>query len=93
MGDLHVASLYSNYAELDGVMVPRTIEQQRAGGGVFGVEVEAATVNPANLAELLTPPQTPAGNAPGGGAAPPVEGVQQLAEGEARGHGHLPMLA
>ena len=81
MGDLHVAALYSNYAELDGVMVPRTIEQQRAGGGVFGVEVEDATVNPTNLAELLTPPQAPAGNAPGGGAAPPVEQVEQLAEG------------
>jgi glyoxylase-like metal-dependent hydrolase (beta-lactamase superfamily II) len=81
MGDLHVAALFSNYVALDGVMVPRTIEQQRAGGGVFGVEVADATINPANLAELLTPPQAPAGNAPGGGATPPVEGVQPLADG------------
>jgi glyoxylase-like metal-dependent hydrolase (beta-lactamase superfamily II) len=81
MGDLQVTALYSNYAELDGVLVPRTIEQQRAGGGVFGVNVEVATINPANLAELLTPPAAPAGNAPGGGAAPPVEAVELLAPG------------
>ncbi|MEY4549892.1 MAG: hypothetical protein RL685_6087, partial [Pseudomonadota bacterium] len=82
MGDLQVTALYSNYAELNGVLVPRTIEQQRAGGGVFGVDVETATLNPPNLAELLTPPPpAPAGNAPGGGAAPPVESVQTLAPG------------
>jgi len=80
MGDLQVAALYSNYAELNGVMFPRTMEQQRAGGGVFGVEVEDVTVNPENLEELLTPPDAPAGNPPGG-AAPPEEGVTPLAPG------------
>lgn len=81
MGDLHVAALFSNYGEVNGVVVPRTIEQQRAEGGVFGVEVTDATANPANLAELLTPPAAPAGNPPGGGAAPPVTAAEQLAEG------------
>jgi glyoxylase-like metal-dependent hydrolase (beta-lactamase superfamily II) len=81
MGDLQVAGLYSDYAELNGVMFPRIMEQQRAGGGVFGVDVEDVTINPTNLAELLTPPAAPAGNAPGGGAAPPVERVEPLAEG------------
>jgi glyoxylase-like metal-dependent hydrolase (beta-lactamase superfamily II) len=80
MGDLQVTALYSDYAELDGVMVPRTIEQQRAGGGVFGVTVEDATVNPTNLAELLTPPPPAAATAPAM-ATPPVEAVEQLAEG------------
>lgn len=81
MGDLQVTALYSNYAELNGVLVPRTIEQQRAGGGVFGVEVADATLNPPNLAELLTPPPAPAANAPAAGAAPPAEAVEQLAPG------------
>jgi hypothetical protein len=81
MGDLHVAVLYSNYADMGGRMVPRTIEQQRAEGGVFGVEVADATANPANLAELLTPPAMAAGNLAAGAAAPPAEDVEQLAEG------------
>jgi glyoxylase-like metal-dependent hydrolase (beta-lactamase superfamily II) len=82
MGDLQVTALYSNYSELNGVLVPRTIEQQRAGGGVFGVDVADATLNPPNLAELLTPPPAPTTNMPAGAPpAPPVEGVEQLAPG------------
>jgi glyoxylase-like metal-dependent hydrolase (beta-lactamase superfamily II) len=81
MGDLQVTALYSNYAELNGVLVPRTIEQQRAGGGVFGVDVTDATLNPTNLAELLTPPPAPPANAPAAAPAPPVEAVEQLAPG------------
>jgi hypothetical protein len=42
MGDLHVAALFSNYGDVSGVLVPRTIEQQRAEGEVFGVEVTDA---------------------------------------------------
>jgi glyoxylase-like metal-dependent hydrolase (beta-lactamase superfamily II) len=80
MGDLHVANLYSDYAELNGLLVPRTIEQQRAEGGVFGVTVTDATANPANLTELLTPPQQAAG-APPAAAAPPVTATEQLAPG------------
>ena len=60
-GDLLVENVYSNYQDFDGVMVPMTIEQQRAGGGLFGVDVTDATPNPENVAELVTPA------APGGG--------------------------
>ena len=63
-GDLLVANVYSDYQDLGGVMVPTTIEQQRAGGALFGVHVANAVANPENVAELVTPPP-PAG---GGGA-------------------------
>src|SRR5690606_20290203 len=66
MGDFHVAQVYSGYREIDGVMVPSSIEQQRGGGGVFGVYVTNADANPTNLAELMTPPQA-AGRAGGPG--------------------------
>ncbi len=80
MGDMLVTNVYSGYADMGGVQVPATIEQQRGGGGIFGVNVTAATVNPANAAELLTVP--PAGPTPGGAPpAAPAELSQELAEG------------
>ncbi len=85
MGDMLVANVYSGYADMGGVIVPATIEQQRGGGGIFGVSVTAATANPANAAELLTvpPPATAGGPPPGGGApaAAPAELAQELAPG------------
>ncbi|MES2605208.1 MAG: MBL fold metallo-hydrolase [Pseudomonadota bacterium] len=90
MGDMAVANVYSDYKDFGGgLMVPATIEQQRGGGGIFGVTVEAASANPANLAELTTPPPPPTppgGGAPapapaGGAPAAPVELSQQIAEG------------
>jgi glyoxylase-like metal-dependent hydrolase (beta-lactamase superfamily II) len=83
MGDLHVASSYDGYRELGGVQVPTTIEQQMAGGAVFGVNVAAATVNPPNAAELLTIPPAPARPAFPGGAAPAQgeEVSQQVGDG------------
>lgn len=85
MGDLQVVALYSDYKDMNGVMVPGTIEQQRAGGGVFGVTVEAATLNPPNLAELTTlpPPATPPGPPPGAGGPPPAptELSEKMADG------------
>lgn len=84
MGDFHVVQVYSGYRDFGGVKVPATIEQQRGGGGVFGVNVTAATANPADLTALLTPPQ-PAGpgGPPGGGGppAPPPVTVEELADG------------
>jgi glyoxylase-like metal-dependent hydrolase (beta-lactamase superfamily II) len=75
MGDMEVVALYSDYTDFNGVLAPKTIEQQRGGGGVFGVTVEAASANPANLAELITlpPPATPPGPPPGGGGAPAAQ--------------------
>lgn len=82
MGDFHVVQVYGDYRELDGVMVPTTIEQQRGGGGVFGVAVTAATANPSDLTALLTPPERAGGGGfGGGGGEPPTEIVEQLADG------------
>lgn len=83
MGDFHVVQVYSNYRSFDGLMVPTTIEQQRGGGGIFGVTVTDASANPANLTALLTAPATGGGGPPPGGpgGAPPTDIVEQLAEG------------
>ena len=86
MGDFHVVQVYHNYRQTGGLMVPQTIEQQRGGGGVFGVFVADAEANPGNLGELMTPPQGAAGRGGGpgrgggaGGAAPnPADMVQDL---------------
>jgi glyoxylase-like metal-dependent hydrolase (beta-lactamase superfamily II) len=83
VGDLLVEFDYSNYRAMNGVQVPGRIVQKQAGMETFNADITAATPNPANLTELLTPPPPPAGRAggPGGGgggapqapAAPPVE--------------------
>ncbi len=88
-GDLLVENFYSDYQDFGGVMVPTTIEQHRAGGALFGVDVTDATANPANLAELAPPPAPPGegggrggrGGGGGGGAAGPAEMSRQLGEG------------
>ena len=84
MGDFHVVQVYSDYRDFGGVKVPATIEQQRGGGGIFGVAVTAATANPADLTARLTPPQAAGpGGPPGGGGppAPPSVTAEELADG------------
>jgi glyoxylase-like metal-dependent hydrolase (beta-lactamase superfamily II) len=76
MGDFRVVQVYDDYQELNGLMVPTTIEQQRGGGGIFGVDVTGAEANPANLAALLTPPEGGPGGFGGGGTPQPVEVVE-----------------
>lgn len=77
-GDLLVEFEYSGYQSRNGVQVPGRIVQRQAGLQTFDANITAATPNPANLTELLTPPPAPArgGGAPGaggqrGGGAPP----------------------
>jgi glyoxylase-like metal-dependent hydrolase (beta-lactamase superfamily II) len=84
MGDMHVVGDYENYMSYNGLMVPITFEQQRGGGGIFGVNVSTASANPANLAELMTPPESGGGfggGPPGGGAEPPADLTQEIGEG------------
>ena len=69
VGDLLVEFEYSNYRNMNGVQVPGRIVQRQAGLETFNADITAATANPANLAELLTPPPAPARGG-GGGAAP-----------------------
>jgi glyoxylase-like metal-dependent hydrolase (beta-lactamase superfamily II) len=83
MGDMLVTNVYSGYRDMGGVQVPTTIEQVRGGGGIFGVNVTGATLNPPNTAELLTVPPAAArpGPPPGGMPAPAAEVSQELAPG------------
>src|SRR5688572_5604266 len=71
VGDLLVEFEYSNYQNMNGVQVPTRIVQKQASLETFDANITAATPNPTNLAELLTPPPAPgrAGGAPGGAPA------------------------
>jgi glyoxylase-like metal-dependent hydrolase (beta-lactamase superfamily II) len=77
VGDLLVEFEYSNYQNMNGVQVPTRIVQKQAGMQTFDAIISSATPNPANLAELLTPP--PPQGAPGGpppqqaAGGPPVD--------------------
>jgi glyoxylase-like metal-dependent hydrolase (beta-lactamase superfamily II) len=101
VGDLLVEFDYSNYKAMNGVQVPGRIVQRQAGMETFNADITAATPNPSNLTELLTPPPPPAGRGggPGGGggggaaqppAAPPVE---KLGEGVFKIGGNYASLA
>lgn len=86
MGDMHVSSVFRDYAEMDGVMVPATVEIWQGGGAVFGVGIREADANPANLASLMTAPPAGAGRGgpggPPGGAAPvPADMIEEIAPG------------
>jgi glyoxylase-like metal-dependent hydrolase (beta-lactamase superfamily II) len=71
-GDLLIEFEYSNYQNMNGVQVPGRIGQKQAGMPTFEATITSASPNPANLAELLTPPPPPAGR--GAGAPPPPGG-------------------
>ena len=87
LGDLHVDTAYTNYQDFGGLKVPGRIVQKRAGLQTFDATITSATANPANLAQLMTPPQPQGrGGAPGGAAggaapAPPAVQSEKLADG------------
>jgi len=93
-GDMLVEFEYSNYRTLNGVQVPGRIVQKQAGLPVFEATITAATANPPNLAELLTPPAPPAG-APAAAAAPPPAAppVDKLGDGVFKIGGNYVSLA
>jgi glyoxylase-like metal-dependent hydrolase (beta-lactamase superfamily II) len=93
LGDLLVEAEYSDYKDLGGLRMPGRIVQKRAGLQTFEATVTAATANPANLKELLTPPAPPAGQGGGGGAAPPAVEAQKVADGVFRITGGYVALA
>jgi glyoxylase-like metal-dependent hydrolase (beta-lactamase superfamily II) len=92
LGDLHVENVYSAYQPFGAVKVPTKITQRRAGFNVFDATITAATANPTNLTELLTPPPAPgraggpagapaAGGRAGGPPPPPAVETQKLGDG------------
>ena len=76
VGDLPVEFEYSNYQNMNGVQVPTRIVQRQAGMVTFEANITAATANPPNASELLTPPPAP-GRAGGAGGAPPAAAPAQ----------------
>jgi glyoxylase-like metal-dependent hydrolase (beta-lactamase superfamily II) len=90
VGDLLVEFEYTGYRAIGGVQVPAKIVQKQAGLVSFEADITAATPNPTNLTELLTPPPAPAraggpgGPPPGAGRAggpPPAPVAEMLAPG------------
>ena len=106
VGDLLVEFEYANYQSMNGVQVPARIVQRQSGMATFDATITAATPNPPNLAELLTPPPpaaAPAGAAPPAGrgagpaGAPPAAAgpppVERLGEGVFKIGGNYTSLA
>lgn len=84
MGDFHIVQVYDGYESFDGLMVPTIMEQQRGGGGLFGVhQVTSVTVNPTDLSErMMVPEGAGGGGFPGGGGGPPPEDiVEEVGDG------------
>jgi len=81
VGDLLVEFEYSNYQAMSGLQVPTRIVQKQAGLTTFDATIRAATANPTNLAELLTPPPPAAGR----GGAPAPAAPAAAPAGAARG--------
>jgi glyoxylase-like metal-dependent hydrolase (beta-lactamase superfamily II) len=93
LGDMHVESVYSGYRDFSGRKVPTSMVQKRGGWPFFKTVVTSVRANPADLAQLLTPPAPagapgggprgggpPGGGAPGGAAAAPPPSTR-LADG------------
>jgi glyoxylase-like metal-dependent hydrolase (beta-lactamase superfamily II) len=97
-GDLLVEFEYSNYRNMNGVQVPTRIVQRQGGLQTFDATIAAATPNPPNLTELLTPPPPPAGRggAPGGAPPQPAAGPptpERIGEGVFKIGGNYTSLA
>ena len=89
VGDLLVEFEYSNYQNMSGLQVPTRIVQKQAGLTTFDAAIRAATANPTNLAELLTPPPPAVGRG-GAAAAPPAGGPPAGGAPAAAGRGGAP---
>ncbi len=101
LGDLLVDTTYSDYKDFGGLKVPSKIVQKRAALTTFEATITAATANPPNIKELLTPPAPAAGaagaggrgGAPGAPPAAPTVASEKMAEGVYRITGGYVALA
>jgi glyoxylase-like metal-dependent hydrolase (beta-lactamase superfamily II) len=93
VGDLLVEFEYASYKDMNGVQVPTRIVQRQAGLQTFEATIDAATPNPPNLAELLTPPPpaTPPTPPPAAASGPPP--VDKIGDGVFRIGGNYAALA
>lgn len=95
-GDMLVESLYREYRDgANGLKYPATIVQKRGGMPTFEAQILGVRANPANIAQLVTPP---AGGQRGGpGGAPPAAAAgptsEKLADGVFRINGAYNAMA
>ncbi|MCU1338304.1 MAG: hypothetical protein JWO19_3885 [Bryobacterales bacterium] len=96
-GDMLVEAEYTNYRDgANGLKFPATMVQKRGGWPTFEAYILGAHANPANIQQLLTPPQGGRGGAPAGGGAPPAAAgptSEKLADGVYRINGAYNALA
>ena len=84
LGDLHVELFYKDYQDLGGLKVPRRISMKQVGMETFVAAITAATKNPDDLAQRMTPPPNAGrggGPAAAAGATPPPAASEKLADG------------
>jgi glyoxylase-like metal-dependent hydrolase (beta-lactamase superfamily II) len=95
-GDMLVEANYSEYRDgANGLKYPAAIVQRRGGQPTFEAQILGVRANPANIAELLTPP---AGGGRGGGpGGPPAAAAgatsEKLADGVYRINGAYSAMA
>jgi glyoxylase-like metal-dependent hydrolase (beta-lactamase superfamily II) len=94
-GDMLVETVYREYRDANGVMYPSAIVQTRGGHPTFEAQILGIRANPANIAELVTPPANTGRGGPG--AAPPPASAgptsEKLADGVYRLNGAYNALA
>jgi glyoxylase-like metal-dependent hydrolase (beta-lactamase superfamily II) len=92
MGDLLVETRFVNYQDAGGLKVPAQIHQSQGGMETFVANITGVRINPDNLDELMTPPETRAGNLPTP-SPPAAVASEKLAEGVYRITGGYVSLA
>jgi glyoxylase-like metal-dependent hydrolase (beta-lactamase superfamily II) len=91
-GDMLVDTEYSEYRDANGILYPAAIVQRRGGHPTFEAQILGINANPANIAELLTPPAS----GPAFGGQPPAAQrptSEKLADGVWRINGAYNALA
>ena len=89
VGDMHVETFFTDYADFGGgLLAPARITQRRVGMETYVALIREARANPANLATLMTPTATPPAPSP---SAPVAS--EKLADGVYRITGGYVSLA
>ena len=94
-GDMLIEAIYGEYRDANGVKYPSMIVQKRGGQPTFEAQILGVKANPANIAELVTPP---AGGGRGGGPGGPPPAAagptsEKLADGVYRINGAYNAMA
>jgi glyoxylase-like metal-dependent hydrolase (beta-lactamase superfamily II) len=94
-GDMLVEAIYGEYRDANGVKYPSMIVQKRGGQPTFEAQILGVKANPANIAELVTPPAGGGRGGGPGGPPPAAAGLtsEKLADGVYRINGAYNAMA